>query len=382
MIEEVKRLTKKIKKIVDKKSKEQLVEPIRPPLYDIDKIKNALKSENPVVVDTINKLEQQLAISQGENAKLKNLAKDLDKANEFKRRILVTEKMQQEIKEEELKVSTQYIEFSKPWLKIISTHMDCNRPFYVKTKQIEEEVPAFDIVEYPYLAGIVLKKEPDSRMIYFTLADEKGNMMDLPIMPFELFNQAGLTDMLDFGVIGVDTDPTGRMNPKMIQYDQTVHISEVSQEGRKMVSLAMTEFSGLDDFNKSKAFLDLWRKYYNFKAEYRSLLVQTKDLQEERDGYWAIVSAVTQKKDIQSAVLSAMTYLASNYGYDAAKHRLGAIESQVKDLAVKKLLTEKQNVETMKPQDENEVDIGTAVEKLFEGMVPEKPPQPEGEEKK
>lgn len=381
MIDKVKKITKKIKEIVDKESKNQFVEPIRPPLYDVDRIKNALKLENPMVVKTINKLEERLAISEAENSKLHELAKDLKKAEEFKRKILITEKMQQDIKDKELESSTQYIEFSKPYLKVISTHMGCNRPFYVKTKQVEEGIPVFDIVEYPYLAGIVLKKEPDSRMIYFTLADEKGNKMDLPIVPFEIFNQAGLTDMLDFGVIGIDVDPTGKMHPKMIQYDQTVHISEVNQEGRKMVSLAMTEFDGLDDFNKSKAYLDLWRKYYNSKAEYRSLLVQTKDLQEERDGYWAIVSAITQKKDIQSAVLSSMTYLASNYGYDAAKHRLSAIESQVKDIAVKKLLTEKQNVESIKPPQDTEIDLGGAVEKLFEGMLPKSNPTEGNNEK-
>ena len=127
------------------------------------------------------------------------------------------------------------------------------------------------------------------------------------------------------------------------------------------------------------------RKYYNSKAEYRSLLVQTKDLQEERDGYWAIVSAITQKKDIQSAVLSAMTYNASNYGYDAAKYRLGAIESQVKDLAVKKLLTEKQNVESMKsPEESTEIDLSGAVEQLFGDMPTTTPikPSPLEEEKK
>ena len=97
------------------------------------------------------------------------------------------------------------------------------------------------------------------------------------------------------------------------------------------------------------------------------------------------IPTIVADRDMQGATSDVVLVDNLKGGYDAAKYRLGAIESQVKDLAVKKLLTEKQNVESMKsPEESTEIDLSGAVEQLFGDMPTTTPikPSPLEEEKK
>ena len=322
----------------------------------------------------VSKIEEQGALANALLAKALRKLEEYEKKQEELKKMIQESAIREALKK---KVPHYTLHFKKPYpLKVVSTFLDKNQPFYYKAYGYDEKGnPVAVSKEYPYLAGIRLEKDEEGYwVLYFLLASEDDEIMKLPVMYVDsLYGTPIKTHMLDFGIIGVHLRPDGRPIPSQITIRQDISVETIkgaTGEDIEIIQSKVENFQRLDDNDKLKAYLTLYEQMLYYRNELKKALALNERLMHECNLYKNILSGRGSLDELANALISKAIGVATDYAYDAAKYRTRYLTKEFEALALKDVVEELKkilaNIKSLK-------EVETAEEKIeeFEKSVDE-----------
>ncbi|HDD44030.1 MAG TPA: hypothetical protein ENG63_04110 [Candidatus Desulfofervidus auxilii] len=323
--------------------------PKRIPIRDdvLEKVKKYLDRDPALSKEfarELRKLEERLAI---QDVLLSRLKTRLDRYEELQKkykRELELELTRKKIEKSKTQVYNLF--FRRPYkLKVLSTFLDENKPFYVTI--VEKDKKGKPVVNHeicPYFAGIRLEKEEGSYWTMYFLLSQAPNSKEARLSPpicyldtMEAFTPIR-THLLDLGALGLNIRLDGKPVPPSIIYKPDISLKSFKEKDREVIEARLEVFNKADNKEKVKILLSVYEQLIKMRNKYEDLQEKYDAVCQDLAEIRSMAKALIKRGDIRQALFEKLIEEAGRADYESIKAKTTIATQTYVNMALREML--------------------------------------------
>ena len=322
--------------------------PRRIPIRDdvLEKVKKYLERDPALSKEfarELRKLEERLAIQDVLLSRLKTRLDRYEELQEKYKRELELELTRKKIEKSKTQVYNLF--FKRPYkLKVLSTFLDENKPFYVTTIENKKGKPVINHEVCPWFAGIRLEKEEGSYWTMYFLLSPTPNSKEARLSPpicylesLEAFTPIR-THLLDLGALGLNIRLDGKPVPTTVIYRPDISLKSFKKKDREVIEARLEVFNKADNKEKVKILLSVYEQYIKMRNKYEDLQEKYDAVCQDLAEIRSMAKALIKRGDIRQALFEKLIEEAGRADYESIKAKTTIATQTYVNMALREML--------------------------------------------
>ncbi len=322
--------------------------PRRIPIRDdvLEKVKKYLERDPALSKEfarELRKLEERLAIQDVLLSRLKTRLDRYEELQEKYKRELELELTRKKIEKSKTQVYNLF--FKRPYkLKVLSTFLDENKPFYVTTIENKKGKPVINHEVCPWFAGIRLEKEEGGYWLMYFLLSQTPNSKEARLSPpicylenLEAFTPIR-THLLDLGALGLNIRLDGKPVPTTVIYKPDISLKSFKKKDRDVIEARLEVFNKADNKEKVKILLSVYEQYIKMRNKYEDLQEKYDAVCQDLAEIRSMAKALIKRGDIRQALFEKLIEEAGRADYESIKAKTTIATQTYVNMALREML--------------------------------------------